>query len=210
MTAEIILQIVLFGVALAMDAFAVSVTDGLTYEDIDRKKSVFIAATFGVMQALMPLFGFFAIELVTFLVGETAGARAGEILGIVITWVSFALLTFIGGKMLIEGIRDVKHPETREKKKFSVKEVLIMGVATAIDAMAVGITLHAGLSTTTTVWLHVTIIMSITFVISLLGVFLGNFFVKLFKGKYELTVVFGGAILLLLAVWVVLSHYLAL
>ena len=207
MTIEIILQIILFGVALAMDAFAVSITDGLVYADIDKKKSVFIAATFGIMQAIMPLIGFFAVELVTFLVGETEGEQAGNILAIVITWVSFALLVFIGGKMLVEGIRDVKHPEKRENKNFSIKEVLLMGVATAIDAMAVGVTLHAGLSTVVTVWLHVCIIMLITFVLSLLGVFLGKYFVKLFKGKYELTVVIGGVILLLLSVWVVVSHY---
>ena len=98
MTIEIILEIILFGVALAMDAFAVSVTDGLVYADIDKKRSVFIAATFGVMQAVMPLLGFFAVELVTFLVGENAGEQAGRIMSLVITWVSFALLVFIGGK----------------------------------------------------------------------------------------------------------------
>ena len=102
MTAEIIIQIVLFGIALAMDAFAVSVTDGLVYSDINKKKSVFIASLFGIFQAIMPLSSFLLIELITKLVGEAGGAKAGNILSIVITWVSFTLLMFIGIKMLME------------------------------------------------------------------------------------------------------------
>lgn len=207
MTAEILIQIVLLGIALAMDAFAVSVTDGLIYTDIDKKKSFFIAAVFGFMQGLMPLIGFFVVELVVYFVGENGGASAGEIISTVITWVSFALLVLIGGKMLLEGIRDLHSKEEHEPKKFSIKEVLVMGVATAIDAMAVGVALHAGLSTVSTVWLHVAIIMVITFGLCLVGLFLGKVVVKLFKGKQEIAVVIGGIILLLLAVWVVVSHY---
>lgn len=211
MSLEIILEIILFGVALAMDAFAVSVTDGLIYSDINKKKSFFIAGVFAFMQALMPLIGFFAIELVTYLVGETGGIEAGRILSIVVTWVAFALLLFIGGKMFIEGIKEIRKPqEEKESKKFSIKEVLIMGVATAIDALAVGVSLHSGISTINTIWLHVAIIMVITFVICLIGLFLSSFFMKLFKGKYEVTEVIGGIILISLAVWVVLSHYLGI
>lgn len=211
MSVEIILEIILFGVALAMDAFAVSVTDGLIYSDINKKKSFFIAGVFAFMQALMPLIGFFAIELISFLVGETGGIEAGKILAKVVTWISFVLLLFIGGKMLIEGIKEIRKPEEeKEVKKFSIKEVLIMGVATAIDALAVGVSLHSGISTVTTIWLHVVIIMVITFIICLIGLFLSSFFMKLFKGKYEVTEVIGGIILILLAVWVVLSHYLGI
>ena len=208
MTLEIILEIILFGVALAMDAFAVSVTDGLIYSDIDKKKSFFIAGVFAFMQALMPLIGFFVIELITFFVGESGGAEAGRIMSIVITWIAFGLLLFIGGKMLIEGIIEIRKPaEEKESKKFSVKEVLIMGVATAIDALAVGVSLHSGISTATTIWLHVVIIMVITFIICLIGLFLSSFFMKLFKGKYEVTTVIGGIILISLAIWVIVSHY---
>ena len=74
MTAKIILQIVLLGIALSMDAFAVSVTDGLTYTDINKKKSFFIAGVFGFMQALMPLIGFWLVEAVSIIVGESGGA----------------------------------------------------------------------------------------------------------------------------------------
>ena len=211
MTLEIIAKIILFGIALAMDAFAVSITDGLIYSDINKKKSFFIAATFGIMQALMPVIGFFAVEIVSLIVGNSGSAQAVEIFSIVITWVSFVLLIFIGGKMLIEGIIEIRKPaEEKKAKLFSVKEVLIMGVATAIDAMAVGVSLHAGMSTNITIWLHVSIICVITFGISLIGLFLGKQILKLLRGKTEISVIIGGCILVLLAVWVVLSHYLGI
>lgn len=210
MTAEIIIQILLFGVALAMDAFAVSVTDGLVYRDINKKKALFIAADFGIMQAVMPLIGFFIIELIGFFVGEEGSAQAQTIMSAVVAWTSFGLLVFIGGKMLSEGIRGLKREEEEEPKNFSYKEVLVMGVATAIDAMAVGVSLHADISTVTTIWLHAAIIMTITFILSLVGTMLGGAVVKLFRGKLEVTSVIGGVILILLAVWVILSHYLGI
>ena len=208
MTWEIIAKIILFGIALAMDAFAVSITDGLIYKDIDKKKIFFIASTFGIMQGLMPLVGYFAVEIVSLIVGSSGSTEAIKIFGIVITWVSFGLLLFIGGKMLIEGIIEIRKPvEEKKDKLFSIKEVLIMGVATAIDAMAVGVSLHAGLSNNATIWLHVSIICVITFAISLVGLFLGKQILKLLKGKTEITVIIGGCILILLAVWVIVSHY---
>lgn len=211
MTFEILIQIVLLGIALSMDAFAVSVTDGLTYTDINKKKSFFIAGVFGVMQALMPLIGFWLVEIITIIVGDAGGANAGKIMGDVVSWVAFALLLFIGGKMLIEGIKDLKKPEEeKEMKYFSFKEVLYFGFATAIDALGTGVALHSGLSSTSTIWIHVAIIMLITFVISLIGLFLGHQIERLLKGRYEITAIIGGVILILLAVWIILSHYLGI
>lgn len=208
MTFEIIVQIILFGIALAMDAFAVSITDGLVYSDINKKRIFFIAATFGIMQALMPAIGYYVVELISFIVGSSGSNDAIRVFETVVTWVSFALLLFIGGKMLIEGIVEFRKPEEqKEKKLFSVKEVLIMGVATAIDAMVVGVSLHSGLSNNLTIWLHIFIIGVITFGVSLIGLFLGKQILKLLKGKTEISSIIGGCILILLAVWVVLSHY---
>ena len=134
MTFEILIQIFLLGIALAMDAFAVSVTDGLTYTDINKKKSFFIAGVFGFMQGFMPLVGYWIIELVMVIASEASGGKAGEIMGEIVAWVAFGLLLFIGGKMLIEGIKDLKSKEEeKEPKKFLIKEVLLFGVATSID-----------------------------------------------------------------------------
>lgn len=208
MSVEIILLVIYLGLALAMDAFAVSITDGLIYRDINKKKALFIAITFGVMQAVMPLIGYWLVEAIELAVGND---KYANVMALVVTWVAFALLIFIGLKMLIEGIKELKKPkEEKGDKLFSYKEVLIMGVATAIDALAAGVCLHSNMSNNATIWLHVAIILVITFILSFIGVILGKQIVKLLKGKYEITLIIGGCILLTLAVWVVLSHYLGI
>ena len=207
MSVQIIIQIILLGVALSMDAFAVSITDGLIYQDINKKKALFIALVFGVMQGLMPLIGYWLVELVEALVSG-AGANAGNIMALVVTWTAFVLLLFIGGKMIIEGILSLRKPqEEKIVRLFSYKEVLLFGVATSIDALGSGVALHSGLSNNITIFIHVSIIICITFVISLMGVLLGGKIEKLFKGKTEITSIVGGVILILLAVWIIISHY---
>ena len=210
MTVQIIIQIILLGIALSMDAFAVSVTDGLIYQDINKKKALFIALVFGVMQGLMPLIGYWLVELVEVLVNGS-GTNAGNIMSAVVTWVAFALLLFIGGKMIVEGIISLrKPPEEKIIRLFSYKEVLLFGLATSIDALGSGVALHSGLSDNVTIFIHVSIIICITFAISLVGVLLGGKIEKLFKGKTEITSIVGGSILVVLAIWIVLSHYLPL
>ena len=214
MTAQIILQVLLFGIALSADAFSVAVTEGLVFSDINKKKGLFIAFIFGLFQGLFPLVGYWLVEGISVIVGETAGAKAGHIMSTVVSWVAFGLLVFIGGKMILESIREMKkEEEQKEVKVFTIKEVLIMGVATAIDALATGVAFHnvnasgEAMSTNVTIWLHVSIIMMCTFVISLMGVYFGKFFRRLFKGKIEITGIIGGVILLALAVWIIASHY---
>ncbi|MBR0302091.1 MAG: manganese efflux pump, partial [Bacilli bacterium] len=181
------------------------------YTNIDKKKGLTIALMFGLMQALMPLLGYWLVEGISQIVGAAGGEQAGKIMALVVTWISFAALLIIGGKMLIEGIINLKKPkEEKVLKLYSFKEVFIMSIATAIDALAVGVSFHAGISTTSTIWLHVVIIMVTTFIISLLGVFLGKFFEKLLKGKYDVSSIIAGVILIVLAVWIVLSHYLGI
>ena len=134
MTVEIIIQILLLAIALSMDAFAVSITDGLIYQDMNKKKALFIALTFGIMQGLMPLIGYWLVELVEFLVNEGSAGEAGNIMSQVVVWTAFVLLMFIGIKMIIEGIKELKKKEEeKEIKKFSYKEVLLFGIATSID-----------------------------------------------------------------------------
>lgn len=204
----ILIQIILLGIGLSADAFSVALTDGLTYCDINKKRSFFIAFTFGFMQALMPLIGFFLVELIENIAGASAGSQAGKIASLTVTWLAFGLLLLIGGKMLAESILEMrKEKEEKKKKHFSIKEVIFYGFATAIDALAAGVALHADLSTIYTIWLHVSIILILTFSISLIGLFLGKQIMKLLKGKYEISGVIGGIILILLAVWVIVSHY---
>ena len=211
MTVEIIIQILLLAIALSMDAFAVSITDGLIYQDMNKKKALFIALTFGIMQGLMPLIGYWLVELVEFLVNEGSAGEAGNIMSQVVVWTAFALLMFIGIKMIIEGIKELKKPlEEKKTKLFSYKEVLLFGIATSIDALGSGVALHSGLSNNFTIFIHISIIVVTTFIISLLGVLLGNKIEKLFKGKTEITSIIGGCILLVLAIWIVLSHYFGL
>lgn len=204
----ILLQIILLGIGLSADAFSVALTDGLTYIDINKKRSFFIAITFGVMQALMPLIGFWIVELVETIAGEIAGAQAGEVASKIVVWLAFGLLLFIGGKMLVESIIEIKKPKEEKKvRHFSIKEVIFYGFATAVDALAAGVAMHADLSTVYTIWLHVSIVLVLTFSLSLVGLFLGKQILKLLKGKYEISGIVGGIILILLAVWVVVSHY---
>ena len=211
MTIEILIQIFLYGIALSMDAFAVSVTSGLTYSDINKKRIFFIAFVFGFMQALMPLIGYWVIELARILLGEGNGDIAGNVLSIVVTWLAFISIMTIGLKMLIESILEMKKDiEDKEPKKFLIKEVLWFGFITAIDALAAGVAFNAGLSNNVTIWLHISIILMCTFSISLIGLFLGKQIMRLLKGKYEISGIIGGIILILLGIWVLLSHYLGI
>lgn len=213
MTGKIILQVILLGISLAMDAFAVSIVDGLIYQDINKKRKVFIALMFGLMQMLMPIIGYFLIEIVTNVVGNTAGKEAGDVLSLVITWLSFAILVFIGGKMIYEGISDLNKPRENQLKNFSYKEVIWFSIVTSIDALASGVALHTtdtsgtSISNNVTIWLHGSIILVITFALSLVGVTLGSVFEKLLKGRISITNIIGGSILLILAIWCVLQHY---
>ena len=208
MTFEILIQIIFLGIGLSMDAFSVALVDGLTMKDINKKRMFFIAFLFGFMQALMPLIGFWLVEIVEVVAGEIAGEKAGNITALVVVWLAFGLLLLVGGKMLIESIIELRKPEEeKEEKTFSYKNVFLYSILTAIDALAAGVVLHAGLSTTSTVWLHVSIILIITFGLSLVGLLLGKKVIKLLKGKYEISGIIGGIILILLAVWVIVSHY---
>ena len=211
MTFEILIQIVLLGIALSMDAFSVALVDGLTMKGINKRRSFFIAGMFGFMQALMPLIGFWLVELVEVIAGGVAGSKAGEITSKIVVWLAFVLLLFVGFKMLIESIIELRKPqEEKKEKEFSYLDIFIYSILTAIDALAAGVALHADLSTTTTVWLHVSIILVLTFGLSLLGLFLGKQIIKLLKGRYEISGIIGGVILILLAIWVIVSHYVGL
>lgn len=211
MTFQILIQIFFLGIGLSMDAFSVALVDGLTIKGITKGKMFFIAILFGFMQALMPLIGFWLVEVIEVVAGVEAGAKAGHIATLVVVWLAFALLLYVGGKMLFESIKGlVNPPEEKIEKEFSYKDIFLYSVLTAIDALAAGVALHTGLSNNYTVFLHVSIILIITFILSLIGLLLAKQIIKFLKGKYEIAGIIGGSILILLAIWVVLSHYLGI
>lgn len=197
---SVLLSIVLSGISLAMDAFAVSICDGMVYRNLNKRKGITIPLTFGIFQALMPIIGFYL------------GMLFLEQIEAFDHWIAFALLVIIGGKMVFDGIKELKSPEEELKpKKFSYPEVLVQGVATSIDALAVGFSLNAMLASVGNVqvwaWISVCIIGIITFAISLGGLLIGVKVGKLFRKKASVAEIIGGAVLILIAVKIVLESY---
>ncbi len=203
---SLLLSIVLTGVSLAMDAFAVSVCDGMIYRDISKKKGLIIPLTFGAFQAIMPIIGFYI---------GMAFNRIDKF-DAVDHWIAFGLLLIIGGKMVFDGIRELtqeQQSESLQPKSFSVATVLLQGVATSIDALFVGFTFNTllDMDCVTNIqlwaWISVLIIGVITFAISLVGLIIGKRFGRLFRKKASLAEIVGGCVLILLAVKMLLGGY---
>lgn len=180
-----IFEIILVGVGLAMDAFAVSICKGLSMKKMNWKSAVIIALYFGIFQAIMPIGGY--------LLGTNFSGFVEQ----VDHWIAFILLAAISGNMIRESLNN----EDEEKNdKIDVRTMLILAVATSIDALAVGIT-FAFLGTD--LWLSVTIIGIITFILSLTGVKIGNRFGDKFQNKAEFI---GGIILIVIGLKILLEH----
>ncbi len=122
------LNSVLFGVGLAMDAFSVSVANGLRETDLQPRRAVLIAGTFGLFQTAMPLIGWFCVHTI---------AEAFSAFQRFIPWIALALLAFIGVRMILEGLRG---PE-EAPKPLRGWGLMVQGVATSIDALSVGFTI---------------------------------------------------------------------
>ncbi len=183
-----------------MDAFAVSICDGMVYRDLTKRKAVIMPLTFGLFQALMPIIGFYV------------GMAFMQYIEAFDHWIAFAILLIIGGKMILDGIKELRSEEKEvTPKKFSITEVLIQGVATSIDALAVGFSLNTMLGGADNVqlwaWCSVLIIGLTTFIISLAGVVFGIKVGKLFRKKASVAEIIGGAVLILIAVKIVLESY---
>jgi len=185
------ISLIAIAIGLAMDAFAASIVDGLRYAKTTKRHGIFVALTFGIFQGLMPLIGFLLGSLFINYIKDYDH------------WVAFGLLLLIGGLMIFEGIKGIVKPESVKEKEFSWKEILFQGLATSIDALAVGITLSTlGIFI---VW-DTLVITGITFVICLLGFFLGKQISKILKGKYSIANIIGGVILISIGVSIVIEH----
>ena len=185
------ISLILIAIGLAMDAFAASIVDGLRYHNTTKRHGVFVALTFGLFQGVMPVIGYFLGSLFIDKIKDYDH------------WVAFGLLLAIGGFMIFEGIKGIIKPESVKEKEFSWKEVILQGIATSIDALAVGITLS-----TFDIFIvyDALVITGITFVICLLGFFLGTQISKLLKGKYSIANIIGGVILIAIGVSIVIEH----
>lgn len=199
----LILSVMLSGVSLAIDAFAVSVCDGMIYRNLTKLKGVLIPLTFGIFQMLMPIIGFYV------------GLAILDYIDAFDHWIAFSLLVIIGGKMIFDGISEYKSKNKEEVKikQFSFPAVLLQGVATSIDALAVGFSLNAMLQSVVSnvqmwAWISASIIGIITFIISLIGLLLGIKLGALFKKKASIASIIGGFVLILIAVKIVVGAYL--
>lgn len=188
------ISLFLIAIGLAMDAFAVSICDGIRINGLKKWQGIVIALTFGLFQGLMPLIGYYL------------GSLFMSYIEAYDHWVAFGLLSIIGGLMIFEGIKGLIKPESVVPQQFKIRNILIEGVATSIDALAVGITL-----TTLPIFIvwDVLTIAGITFIIALIGVLLGQQINKLLKGKYSITNIIGGTILIALGIIILIEHLLA-
>ena len=185
----LLMELFLIGVGLSMDAFAVSICKGLAMEKVNKKQAFIIGLYFGGFQALMPLIGWFL------------GIRFQKYITSIDHWIAFVLLALIGGKMIVEAIRDPDVEEIGKKDPpLDHKEMFLLAVATSIDALAVGIT-FAFLDTP--IVEAIVIIGLTTFFLSIIGVVVGNFFGTRYKKKAE---IIGGIILVLIGVKILLEH----
>ena len=186
-----LLEILLIGIGLSMDAFAVAICKGLAMPDkVDRKGALLIALYFGVFQAVMPALGWLL------------GSQFARYVTQMAPWIAFVLLAWIGGSMIRESLSK-EEKEKAEMGAVSHKELLVLAVATSIDALAVGVTFSM-LELAVSIGAAVALIGCTTFVISLGGVYVGNVFGARYKGKAEFV---GGAILILIGVKILLEHF---
>ena len=182
LTALFIANSVLFGVALAMDAFSVSLVNGLAEPAMPRRRQVLIAGTFALFQVLMPLVGWLCVH---FAVSQFEAIQP------FIPWAALILLAVLGTKMLAEGIQSHRAGSNAEAAAVGMGALLVQGVATSIDALSVGFTIAEY------AWpfavLEALIIGVVTFAICLAGLHIGRRFGTKLSWKAQ---ILGGIILI--------------
>ena len=177
-----VINSIFLGVGLAMDAFSVSLANGLNEPLMKKKKMCGIAGIFAVFQGLMPMLGWICVHTIV---------KCFESFERYIPWIALVLLLFIGGKMLIEGIKS--KDEDEEKSKVGLVALLIQGIATSIDALSVGFTIAE--YDLPMALLCALIIALVTFVICIFGLFIGKKFGTKLSNK---ATIFGGIILIII------------
>lgn len=182
-------ELFLIGIGLSMDAFAVAVCQGLCMPKLNLRQGGVIALFFGGFQALMPLIGWFL------------GAQFADQIKSVDHWIALVLLSLIGGNMIRESMEEEESATSCSvETRLDLGRLLVMAVATSIDALAIGVT-FAFLNVQ--ILPAVTLIGITTFVLSLSGVVVGNYFGVRYKKRAELA---GGLILICLGIKILLDH----
>ena len=180
---EFILGSILIGIGLAMDAFSVSVANGIAFPKMKFAKCLVIAGTFAFFQFAMPMIGWLLVHTI---------ATKFVIVQKFIPYIALGLLLFIGINMIAEGFKKKKE-EVEKEEVLSIKALLIQGIATSIDALSVGFTIaEAGLLLA---FLESVIIAVVTLILCIIGVKIGNKIGMLFAKKAS---VIGGIILILI------------
>ena len=181
-----LLELFLIAVGLSMDAFAVSVCKGLSERQLKAKHYLIIGAWFGGFQAIMPTLGYLL------------GSTFEQYITAVDHWIAFVLLCLIGGNMIRESL---SKDEEKLDASFSFKTMFLLAIATSIDALAVGITF--ALLPDVNIVAAVLFIGATTFILSAIGLKVGNVFGAKYKSKAELV---GGIILILIGTKILLEH----
>ena len=182
----LLLTSLLLGVGLAMDAFSVSLANGLNEPRMKKRKVFCIATIFAIFQALMPLIGWICVHTIV-----TKFAVFQKF----IPFIALALLSYIGGKMLWDGIKCKKDKCDVCRKQVGVSELIVQGIATSIDALSVGFVISEYNLTKTLIC--VVIIAAVTFAICTAGVFIGKKFGDYIAGKAS---ILGGLILIFIGI----------
>jgi putative Mn2+ efflux pump MntP len=183
-----IISIIIIGIGLAMDCFAVSISKGVCLKKFRFKKALRMAVLFGLFQGLMPLIGYFA------------GFSFANAIRDFDHWIAFGLLSIIGIKMFIEGLKPIDPHCEIKTDPFKWKVLLTLALATSIDAMATGIVF---VTFPERIWVAVANIGIISFIFSLLGVYLGVHFRSKIKINVE---ILGGIILVGIGLKILIEH----
>lgn len=183
------IEILLVAVGLSMDAFAVAVCKGISFKKITAKNTLTVAAYFGIFQGVMPIIGYYL------------GAAFANSITRYSHIISFILLVFIGGKMIYEALKDDMSCNS-DSIKFG--EMIMLAVATSLDAMAVGVSIALEKDKSLNIFISAAIIATVTFIFSAIAVIIGKKFGERLQRKAE---VLGGSILIIIGIKILVEQF---
>ncbi len=202
------IEVLILSCSLAVDATTVSITNGLVYKNYSKKKMIFTSLLFGLFQGIMPLVGYYLMSL------TSLNSNVDSVVKSMDHWIALALLCYLGGKMVFDGIKEVRKKESSSAEEndennddLTIGGMLLQSVATSIDALAVGISLYASLGVENyqqmTIWGIVPVIVVVTFILSLIGGLFGKKIGSIFN---KVAPFIGGIVLIVIGFSILLEH----